>query len=68
MWFLIQLFNGAVSFGLETGATGGVAFFAHIGGFVAGFLLTWIFTKIVPQPSREHRREVLYERAERYRF
>lgn len=68
MWFLIQLFNEAGSIGVETGATGGVAFFTHIGGFIAGLLLTWIFTKIVSQPPTERRREVLYERARRYRY
>lgn len=35
-WFIIQLFNGALSLGAATMATGGVAWFAHIGGFVAG--------------------------------
>jgi len=36
MWFVIQLFNGFFSLGAATLATGGVAWFAHIGGFVAG--------------------------------
>jgi membrane associated rhomboid family serine protease len=39
MWFVIQLFNGALSLGVRTMATGGVAWFAHIGGFVAGLLI-----------------------------
>jgi membrane associated rhomboid family serine protease len=39
MWFVIQLFNGALSFGVRTMATGGVAWFAHIGGFVAGLIV-----------------------------
>jgi membrane associated rhomboid family serine protease len=34
-WFLLQLIDGIASLGLA-GAEGGVAFFAHIGGFVAG--------------------------------
>jgi len=34
-WFVLQLVSGAVSLGAET-AESGVAFFAHIGGFVAG--------------------------------
>ncbi len=33
-WFLIQLTNGLGTIGLDT--TGGVAWFAHIGGFVTG--------------------------------
>jgi membrane associated rhomboid family serine protease len=68
LWFVIQLFNGAVSLGVQTGAQGGVAFFAHIGGFVAGLILTWIFMQLVPQPPPEQRRETIYERARRYRY
>lgn len=39
MWFLLQLFNGFLSLGVQTMATGGVAWFAHIGGFVVGLLV-----------------------------
>jgi membrane associated rhomboid family serine protease len=40
-WFVLQLFNGLLAFG---GAQiGGVAWFAHIGGFVAGLLLVRLF-------------------------
>jgi membrane associated rhomboid family serine protease len=34
-WFALQLVDGIASLGLA-GAEGGIAFFAHIGGFVAG--------------------------------
>jgi len=68
LWFVMQLFNGVVSVALVTSTTGGVAFFAHIGGFIAGLALTWIFLKLVPQPPAAQRREVLYERADRYRY
>jgi membrane associated rhomboid family serine protease len=68
LWFVLQLLNSVVSLGVQTGATGGVAFFAHIGGFIAGLILTWIFSMIVPQPPVEQRQEVLYERASRYRY
>jgi membrane associated rhomboid family serine protease len=37
-WFLLQLVDGIGSLGLA-GAEGGVAFFAHIGGFVAGVIV-----------------------------
>jgi membrane associated rhomboid family serine protease len=36
-WFVLQLFNGVLSFGVQQ--TGGTAWFAHIGGFVAGLVL-----------------------------
>lgn len=37
-WFLLQVLSGVMSLGQET-TGGGVAFFAHIGGFVAGYIL-----------------------------
>lgn len=37
-WFAFQLFLGIGSLGTESGA-GGVAFWAHIGGFIAGMVL-----------------------------
>ncbi|HID89696.1 MAG TPA: rhomboid family intramembrane serine protease [Anaerolineae bacterium] len=42
MWFIIQLFNGFLSLGTMTLATGGVAWFAHIGGFVAGLVVGFL--------------------------
>ena len=38
-WFVFQLIDGIASLGPETATEGGVAFFAHIGGFVAGLLV-----------------------------
>ncbi|MCS7179273.1 MAG: rhomboid family intramembrane serine protease [Anaerolineae bacterium] len=38
-WFVIQLFNGVLSLGTATMATGGIAWFAHIGGFLVGLLV-----------------------------
>jgi membrane associated rhomboid family serine protease len=44
VWFVMQLVSGVASLGPETvGAEGGVAYFAHIGGFVAGLLLVTPF-------------------------
>jgi membrane associated rhomboid family serine protease len=39
-WFVLQLFQGV---GSVAGDAGGVAYFAHIGGFIAGVLLLGIF-------------------------
>ena len=39
LWFLIQLGYGALSIGAAEGAAGGVAWWAHVGGFAAGMLL-----------------------------
>ena len=43
LWALLQFFNGFASLGVRTEETGGgVAYWAHIGGFVAGALLVWL--------------------------
>ncbi|MBI5192655.1 MAG: rhomboid family intramembrane serine protease [Nitrospirae bacterium] len=41
MWIVVQIINGSVS----RGGGGGVAWFAHIGGFVAGMALISLFKK-----------------------
>ena len=38
-WFVLQFFSGIGSIGYTQGSQGGVAFFAHIGGFIAGMIL-----------------------------
>ncbi|MDO8752987.1 MAG: rhomboid family intramembrane serine protease [Anaerolineales bacterium] len=40
-WFVLQLFSGIGSIA-STADTGGVAYMAHIGGFIAGFVLTYL--------------------------
>ncbi len=40
-WFLVQLISGISALG--THSSGGVAWFAHIGGFIAGLILVNIF-------------------------
>lgn len=42
MWFVMQLLSGGMSIG---GKGGGVAFFAHIGGFLAGMALIGLFKR-----------------------
>ncbi len=43
-WFLLQLFSSLTTFtaSSQTGG-GGVAYMAHVGGFITGILLTFIF-------------------------
>ena len=36
VWALLQLFNGLASLGVQTAQTGGVAVWAHVGGFAFG--------------------------------
>lgn len=66
LWFIVQLFSGVASLGAAS--VGGVAFFAHIGGFVLGMVLTWIFMLFIPQPPSDYRQQMLYERARRYPY
>jgi len=40
IWFIIQFFNGLASIS-ETAQTGGIAYMAHVGGFLVGFILTF---------------------------
>jgi hypothetical protein len=42
LWIVLQLFSGIGSIA-NTADTGGVAYMAHIGGFIAGFGLTFAF-------------------------
>jgi membrane associated rhomboid family serine protease len=43
-WILSQIFSGVLSLGLPEDV-GGVAFWAHVGGFIAGAVLHWFFVK-----------------------
>jgi membrane associated rhomboid family serine protease len=49
-WFLTQLYFGSAGLSDPIGSAGGVAYFAHIGGFVFGLALIGLFAK--------HRRSV----------
>lgn len=53
-WFIAQLFNGAASIAVGTAAVGGVAWWAHAGGFTTGYLTA----KLFPQKKKGSR--VLY--------
>jgi len=57
-WFLLQFVQGAAS----VGSSGGVAFWAHVGGFITGALLIFVFRD--PELVAEHRRLArVYSRA-----
>jgi membrane associated rhomboid family serine protease len=44
-WFLMQLFSGAGSIAHTAGNQGGVAFWAHVAGFVAGLAGVFVFRR-----------------------
>jgi membrane associated rhomboid family serine protease len=51
LWFVQQFFAGALSLAARTAQTGGVAWWAHIGGFVAGLVLV----RLLARPERRPR-------------
>lgn len=46
-WFLTQLLSGLASLDVSTYQTSGVAFWAHIGGFVAGVVVSFLLRPLV---------------------
>jgi rhomboid family protein len=57
LWGVLQFISGFGSLG-KGGASGGVAFMAHVGGFVAGILLVFFFRN--PQEPQRIRRDPDY--------
>ena len=52
IWFLMQLFTGVASLGQAAGDSG-VAWWAHVGGFLAGVLLVNLF-RVGRRPRRRY--------------
>ena len=67
IWFLMQLFSGTAELGVAE-ASSGVAFWAHIGGFLCG-MLTYRWFLLPPTkdswPVRRPREVILIDRGER---
>ncbi len=60
-WFLLQVLYGAADLTQPLGAQGGgVAYFAHIGGFLFGLLLIRVFANRVQDDYDRHRRIPVY--------
>jgi membrane associated rhomboid family serine protease len=55
LWFFLQLYSGTLALANPL-AGGGVAWWAHVGGFVAGLVLVAFFT-----PPRRRTPRVVYE-------
>jgi membrane associated rhomboid family serine protease len=50
LWFVLQFFSGVASLGRTAEAGAGIAFWAHIGGFVAGMIFGKLATLRQPRP------------------
>jgi membrane associated rhomboid family serine protease len=52
-WFVMQLFSSVASLGsAATANSGGVAFLAHVGGFLTGLILAPLLAKPAPQTAK----------------
>jgi len=51
-WIVVQLFSGLLTLGVQAG---GVAWFAHIGGFVAGLIMAYPLKRRTARWDLEHR-------------
>ena len=60
LWFLMQVFYGAAQLGQPLGGSGGVAYFAHIGGFLFGLVLIKLFANRVQTDYEDQRRIPAY--------
>ena len=45
LWFVVQFFSGTLALASAGAAVGGVAFFAHIGGFLAGAIVAFLLRR-----------------------
>jgi membrane associated rhomboid family serine protease len=52
LWALLQFINGFGAFAVSEETAGGVAYMAHIGGFVAGVVAGLVFRMIFGEPRR----------------
>lgn len=53
-WVLLQFIGGLGSLDVTGQTTGGVAYWAHIGGFVAGITIVFLIQLFTPGPHRNH--------------
>lgn len=60
LWFLIQLLYGTAELAQPVGQGGGVAYFAHIGGFLFGLALIKLFADRPHDDYIEHQRLPVY--------
>ncbi len=51
LWFLLQFFDGVASLSTVQQGMGGVAYFAHVGGFITGLVITLLFRSRLRPPA-----------------
>jgi membrane associated rhomboid family serine protease len=60
LWFLLQLLYGANDVLQPVGTGGGIAYFAHIGGFVFGLVMIKLFADRVHDDYDQQQRLAVY--------
>ena len=45
LWFVVQFFSGTLALATVQASAGGVAFFAHMGGFLAGAIVAFLLRR-----------------------
>jgi membrane associated rhomboid family serine protease len=51
LWFLLQFFDGIASLSTVQQGMGGVAYFAHVGGFLTGLIITLLLRERLRPPA-----------------
>ena len=46
LWFVVQFFSGTLALASAGSSAGGVAFFAHVGGFLAGAIAAFVLRRL----------------------
>jgi membrane associated rhomboid family serine protease len=67
-WFILQLGQGLIVLQADVAEEGGVAFWAHIGGFIAGIILVKPFEKIELTSAKREKRKLSREELARLQW
>lgn len=51
IWFVLQFFDGVAALSMVQQGMGGVAYFAHIGGFLTGLIITFALRPLLRPPA-----------------
>ncbi|MBN1964450.1 MAG: rhomboid family intramembrane serine protease [Anaerolineae bacterium] len=65
IWFLTQFIYGVMAISVQTAQSAGVAFWAHIGGFVAGLAAGVVLGALRREPPRQHAEFALWRDQDR---
>jgi membrane associated rhomboid family serine protease len=67
-WIIVQVAQGVLVLQVEAADVGGVAFWAHIGGFVAGLILIKPFEKVGLTSAKREKRQLSREEVARLQW